>query len=167
MKALKWLDENFEVFIMGVAVIVMTIIIVADVFMRNILGNGIAWAQELARQCTIIIGAMGMSYGVSKSKHIKVDILETFVPKLKTPLTICGDLFTFVFCVFILWNGIEKLTKVYAQGTTTPVMQLPTFYIYLMMWIGLTLGAVRVIENYIRKFMGRDAEAQSGEEEQA
>lgn len=155
MKVLKWLDRNFELTISGIVLVIMTVIIVADVFMRNLFGLGITWGQELARTCTIIIAAMGMSYGAGAEKHIKVDILETFIPRATPFFHIFADVVTLIFCAFIGYHGISKLQDVYRLGTLTPVMQIPQFYIYLMMEIGLVLGVVRIIQKNLRRIKAK------------
>lgn len=152
MKVLKWLDRNFELTVGGVALVVMTVIIVLDVFMRNFLGSGITWGQELARTCTIVIAAMGMSYGAGANKHIRVDILETLFPKTTKYFHGFSDVVTLIFCGCIGLNGISKLRDIQALGTLTPVMQIPQFYIYLMMEIGLVLGVVRIIEKNVKEY---------------
>lgn len=156
MKVLKWLDKHFELLIGGIAVIVMTTAIFVDVFMRSFMGMGIVWAQELARTCTIVIGAMGMSYGAGFDKHIKVDILETIVPKSKNILHAFGDVMTVIFCAFIAYYGLQKLQDIWALGTLTPVMQIPQAYIYMFMEVGLILGVIRTIEkNIVRYVIGK------------
>ena len=81
MKIVKWLDDNIELVIMGIALSVLTVVVLIDVIGRTALGTGITWGQEMSRNCEIVIAAMGVSYGVQAGKHIKVDIIQTLVPK--------------------------------------------------------------------------------------
>lgn len=158
MKILKWLDENVELLIMGAALIVIAAVVLIDVFGRTVLGTGITWGQELSRSCEIVIAAMGVSYGVRAEKHIKVDILQVSFPKLKKPLEIFGDAVVFLFCLFTARYGLDKLGATLKSGATTAVMEIPTFYIYFIMEIGLVLAAVRVVEKYVRKLLAKKDE---------
>ena len=45
MKILKWLDDNFELVIMSVALILITVVVLVDVFGRTVFGTGITWGQ--------------------------------------------------------------------------------------------------------------------------
>lgn len=164
MKVLKWLDDNFELLIMGAALTVLTVVVLADVFGRTILGTGITWGQEMSRNCEIVIAAMGVSYGVRAGKHIKVDIIQTLIPKTRRSLEIFGDVSVMAFCIFTAWFGISKLSATLKSGATTAVMGIPTFYIYAIMEIGLILAAVRVIEKYIKELI-RFRQKKGGEEE--
>ena len=155
MKIVKWLDNNFELVIMAIALSVLTVVVLIDVIGRTIFGTGITWGQEISRNCEIVIAAMGISYGVQAGKHIKVDIIQTLVPKLKALLDIFGDVNTCLFCLFVAYYGMSKLGATMKSGATTAVLGIPTFYIYSIMEIGLVLAAVRVIEKYIKLFLGR------------
>ena len=155
MKIVKWLDNTFELVIMAIALSVLTVVVLIDVIGRTIFGTGITWGQEISRNCEIVIAAMGISYGVQAGKHIKVDIIQTLVPKLKALLDIFGDVITCLFCLFVAYYGMSKLGATMKSGATTAVLGIPTFYIYSIMEIGLVLAAVRVIEKYIKLFLGR------------
>ena len=149
MKIVKWLDDNIELVIMGIALSVLTVVVLIDVIGRT------AWGQEMSRNCEIVIAAMGVSYGVQAGKHIKVDIIQTLVPKSKAALDIFGDIVTCLFCIFVAYYGVSKLGATMKSGATTAVMGIPTFYIYSIMEIGLILAALRVIEKYIKILIGR------------
>ena len=158
MKIVKWLGDNFELLIMGIALSVLTVVVLIDIVGRTVFGSGITWGQEMSRNCEIVIAAMGVSYGVQAGKHIKVDIIQTLVPKLKVPLDIFGDIVTFLFCIFVAYYGMSKLGATLKSGATTAVMGIPTFYIYTIMEIGLVLAAVREVEKYIKQFLNRKKE---------
>lgn len=49
MKAIKWLDENFEEFIMIIFLILLTCIMMLQVVMRYFFHNPLSWAEEACR----------------------------------------------------------------------------------------------------------------------
>lgn len=151
MNFLKWLDRNFELIIMGAAIVTITVIVFADVVGRSFFGTGITCAQELSRTCEIIIAAMGISYGVQTDKHIRVDLIQTFWPKTKKPLAVFGDIVVFSFCIFMSCNGLTKLKSALISQATTAVLEIPMFYIYLMMELGLVFAALRMVEKYVKR----------------
>lgn len=152
MKLIKWLDRNFELVIMGAAIVTITVIVFADVIGRSFFGTGITCTQELSRTCEIIIAAMGISYGVQTDKHIRVDLIQTFWPKTTKPLAVFGDIVVFGFCIFMAWHGMTKLKAALISQATTAVLEIPMFYIYLMMELGLVFAALRMIEKYVKRF---------------
>lgn len=151
MKVLKWLDNNFELLIMGISLATITLVVFADICGRTIFGVGLVWAQELSRTCEIIIAAMGISYAVKANKHIKVDLIQTFFPKTRVPLDIFGDIVVVAWAAFMSYYGVFKLQATLASKATTAVLEIPMFCIYLAMEIGLVLAVVRTIEKYIKR----------------
>ena len=71
MKIVKWLDDNIELVIMGIALSVLTVVVLIDVIGRTALGTGITWGQEMSRNCEIVIAAMGAALRVIE-KYIKI-----------------------------------------------------------------------------------------------
>ncbi|WP_019133407.1 TRAP transporter small permease [Kallipyga massiliensis] len=159
-KVLKWLDQYFELVIMGIALTTIIVSVTLDIVLRNLTGSGLAFAQELSQKCEIVLAAMGISYGVVTGKHMKVDILQTFFPKTKKPLEVVGDIVIFLFCGFMAVFAINKLEGTLASGATTAILEIPTFYIYLTMEIGLILACIRIVEKYIKNFLFREGEIQ-------
>ena len=155
MKALKWLDRNFELLIMGVSLVTITLVVFADICGRTIFGVGIVWAQELSRTCEIIIAAMGISYAVKAEKHIKVDLLQTFIPKTRGPLDIFGDVVVVAWAAFMAYYGVFKLQATLKSEATTAVLEIPMFCIYMAMELGLILAVVRTVEKYVKRAMDK------------
>lgn len=158
MKVLKWLDDNIELAIMSLALSLIVVSISADIILRTVTGTGLTWAQELSRQCEICIAAFGMSYAVKADKHIRVDLIQTFLPKTRKPLDVFADIVVFVFSLFIAWYGVTKLRAAIRSGAFTPVLEIPMVCIYGMMEIGFIGAALRVVEKYIKKFLNRGKE---------
>ena len=60
---------------------VVIVIICAQVFCRNILRTNIRWNQEVALLLTIWMAFLGLSIGVDKGLHIKVELFFSMFPK--------------------------------------------------------------------------------------
>ena len=50
------------------------------------------------------------------------------------------------------WHGMTKLKAALISQATTAVLEIPMFYIYLMMELGLVFAALRMIEKYVKRF---------------
>ena len=46
MKIVKWLDDNFELLIMGIALSVLTVVVLIDIVGRTVFGSGITWDRR-------------------------------------------------------------------------------------------------------------------------
>ncbi len=78
-------------------------------------------------------------------------MIQTFWPKTKKPLAVFGDIVVFAFCIFMSCNGLTKLKSALISQATTAVLEIPMFYIYLMMELGLVFAALRMVEKYVKR----------------
>lgn len=75
MRIVRWLDEHIEEVLLVAFSVVMVVVIAMQVFMRYVMDNSLSWSEELARFCFIWLVYIGISYGVKKQRHIKVDAM--------------------------------------------------------------------------------------------
>lgn len=84
MKIIKWLDDNFEEFILVILLLAMTLIMGIQVFTRYLLGNSLAWSEEITRYLFIWSGFISVSYCTKKCISIgmssPVHILNAAAP---------------------------------------------------------------------------------------
>ncbi|MFC0558820.1 TRAP transporter small permease [Halalkalibacter alkalisediminis] len=151
MKVLRWLDKHIEEVFLVVFSVVMVTAIFMQVFMRYVLGSSLAWSEELARYCFIWLVYVGISYGVKKQRHIKVDVILILLKdKWKVVLNIIANLIFLGFAVFVIIYGYSIASRLLAFGQTSPALQLPMGLVYLATPIGMGLTAFRLIQQLIQ-----------------
>ncbi|WP_202079289.1 TRAP transporter small permease [Caldalkalibacillus salinus] len=149
---LKWLDDHLEEVFLVVFSSIMVTVIFLQVVMRQF-GNSLSWTEELARYCFIWLVYIGISYGVKKQKHIKVDVLLLALKgKAKLILYITANLLFFVFCLFVIKYGSEISMKLLEFGQKSPANKIPMGLVYLATPIGMGLAAIRLIQQLIIQF---------------
>src|SRR5690554_3476573 len=108
MKALKWLDDNFEVIFLVVLSAIMVVVIFLQVFMRYVMQNSLSWSEELARYCFIWLVYIGISYGVKRQRHISVDAaLLLFKNKGKIIMSVIANVLFLVFAIVVVVYGYD------------------------------------------------------------
>ncbi|MFN3533853.1 MAG: TRAP transporter small permease [Desulfatiglandales bacterium] len=123
-----------------------------NVVMRYGFKSGIPWSEELVREVIIVTTFLGCSTAIKLGTMIKIDALYQIKPKLKTPLTIFGNLVALLYSILLLSYG-WKLTVLQAKtGQTTIIMQLPLQYLYAVMPVAGAFMAVRCIQVLYRDF---------------
>ncbi|WP_088105783.1 TRAP transporter small permease [Halalkalibacter urbisdiaboli] len=153
MKVFKWLDDHIEEVILVVLSIVMVSVIFLQVVMRYVFGSSLSWSEELARYSFIWIVYVGISYGVKKQRHIKVDLLLlAFKDKGRIILNIIANLLFLAFAIFVIRYGYDIASKLLAFGQRSPANQIPMGYIYMAAPVGMGLTALRLIQNLIKQF---------------
>lgn len=154
MRALKWLDENFESIFLIILSAIMVVVIFVQVFMRYVMQNSLSWTEELARYCFIWLIYIGISYGVKKQRHISVDaILLLFKERGKIIFSIIANLLFLTFAIFVVIYGYDISSKLLAWGQKSPANQIPMGIVYLAAPVGMGLTAIRIIQNLIAQVL--------------
>ncbi|MFB4165363.1 TRAP transporter small permease [Alteribacillus sp. JSM 102045] len=160
MRALKFLDDHFEEILLVVFTFIMVVVITLQVFMRYVLGNSLSWSEELARYCFIWLVYIGISYGVKKQRHIKVDVLLVLLKeKGKLVLGIVANLFFLAFAGFVIIFGYGVVEQLAGFGQTSPSLKIPMALVYAATPVGMGLTAIRIIQQIIkqvRALMGKE-----------
>lgn len=153
MKVLKWLDENFEEKLMSTSLWAIVIIMGIQVIMRYVFKSSLKWSEEVSRYLFIWLVFIGMSYGVKKGSHMRIDILETFFPKLKSIFAIITDVSFLIFAAYMIGPGVTVIQGLKTTGQRSPAAEIPMYIVYFGLLAGLFLVLFRLIQKFILKFV--------------
>lgn len=152
MKLFRFLDDYFEEILVIILLAGMSIIIGIQVFMRYVLKSSLSWSEELARYMFIWMIYIGISYGVKKDKHVKIEavltVLSSFWQKV---LLIISDLLFLFFAVIIVIKSFEVSNTIQNLGQLSPGMELPMWIVYMAVPVEFSLVCIRLIQSLIRK----------------
>lgn len=153
MKAIMWLDRHFEEVLLFLLSAITVIVVFLQVFMRYVMGNSLSWSEELARYCSIWLIYIGISYGVKKHRHIKVDAFISLIKnkRVKLVINIISNLAFLVFAIFVVFRGYSIVEKLLELGQISPANQIPIAFIYLAAPFGMGLTAIRLVQNIINQ----------------
>jgi len=150
MNIIRWLDRHIEELLLTILSTVMVVVIFVQVVMRQ-LNSSLSWSEELARFSFIWLIYIGISYGVKKQKHIKVDVVLVFLnQKGKVILNIISNVLFMAFAVFVIIYGFEIANKLLGFGQKSPALQIPMGLVYMSAPIGMGLTLIRLIQNLIK-----------------
>jgi len=106
--------------LMGLAcllLLVMTLLIGADVAVRNAGLGSIAWSSEISEDILYVLTLLSAPWLLRQGQHIRVDILlRALPPRVGWLLEWAGDLLGFACSVYFVWYGIGVLTASYRAG---------------------------------------------------
>ncbi|SES06515.1 TRAP transporter small permease [Salipaludibacillus aurantiacus] len=152
MRVIKWLDEHTEEVLLVVFTSIMVFIIALQVFMRFVIGSSLAWSEELARFSFIWLVYIGISYGVKKQRHIKVDVvLIALKGKAKIILNMISNVIFLGFAVVIIYFGQEIALRILELGQRSPGLRIPMGLVYLATPVGMGLTIIRLIQQLIQQ----------------
>lgn len=150
MNVIRWFDRHIEELLLTILSTVMVVVIFVQVVMRQ-LNSSLSWSEELARFSFIWLIYIGISYGVKKQRHIKVDVVLVFLnQKGKVILNIISNVLFMAFAVFVIIYGFEIANKLLGFGQKSPALQIPMGLVYMAAPIGMGLTLIRLIQNLIK-----------------
>lgn len=152
MKIIKWINNNLEETLMGISLWAIVLVMGLQVIMRYVFKQSISWSEEMSRYFFIWFTFLGISYAVHNNSHIRLDIIEQFIPVLKKPLEIIGDTFFILFCGYMIIPGTSAVNFLKKSNQLSPAMQFPMYIVYTALLVGLLLTIIRLIQKYYLKF---------------
>ncbi|MEZ5864596.1 MAG: TRAP transporter small permease [Geminicoccaceae bacterium] len=112
------------------------------VFFRYVLNDSLGWSEELARYGLVYVTFLGAALAARRGSHIRVSVLEHFLPpRWRRLLHLLQEVLTlaFVFTIAVLAIRISGIL----HGTKSAAMLLPMSYVYAAIVIGFGLAALR------------------------
>lgn len=156
MKVLKWLDKYFEEVLMAALLAAIVLVMFFQIILRFTLSKALPWPEELSRYMFVWLSFLGISYSVKCKNSLKVDIVETLIPKLKKPLGIIQDLVFLAFAVILVILGMDSLEAMWAHPQLSPAARIPMWMVYVSLFVGGCLTVIRLIQSLFHTFRGSD-----------
>ncbi|MCA0972167.1 TRAP transporter small permease [Halobacillus litoralis] len=152
MNIVRAIDRRLEEVLLVLFSSVMVSVIFLQVVMR-VSGNSLSWSEELARYCFIWLVYIGISYGVKKQRHIKVDVMLLLLKgKGKLALSILANLLFLVFSLYVVVKGYGIASQLLSFGQQSPALHIPMGLVYMATPIGFGLTSIRLVQNLITQF---------------
>ena len=144
---LKFLDEHFEAIVVVVLMVLMTVLIGVQVFMRYVMGASLSWSEELARYFFIWMTYIGVAYAVRERAHIKVTMLTDRLPAAINAWVpvFTGAIFA-GFALFVMYQGWFFVEKIFRFGQKSASLGIPMGYVYLAPLTGFALVSFRLVQ---------------------
>ncbi|MDV2582195.1 TRAP transporter small permease [Alkalibacillus haloalkaliphilus] len=147
MIVLKKIEQHIEEWLLVAFGSVMTTVIFIQVIMRE-MGSSLSWSEELGRYCFIWLVYIGISYGVKKQRHIKVDVLLILLKdKWKVVLSLFANVLFFIFAALVVYYGTDISMNLLQLGQRSPALQVEMGLVYLAAPIGMGLTMIRLAQN--------------------
>lgn len=146
-RAWRAVDTVFEVFC--VLCLVATLLIVLwQVFSRELLSNSPSWSEESARLLLVWIGFLGATIGFREGAHIAVTFLvDRFPAAVQSAIGRVIQVLLVGFGLFLVVQGSQFVVD--AQAATLPGTGLPRSVLYLMMPVA---GAMLILYTALQAF---------------
>lgn len=124
---------------------VMVLVIIYQVFSRQVLGTAPAWSEALARLLFVWVSFLGIAYGFKEKIHIGVGVVVNLLPER------IQDVFDYFAKVLVIGFGIIMIYfgwnfMVLMGGSTMPGLGVPSSVLYAAIPVSGVLVTINGIE---------------------
>jgi TRAP-type transport system small permease protein len=86
----------------------MVVIVTADIVLRNLMGAGFAWANEVSEYALYLMTLLTAPWLLRRGQHVRLDIILTLVPpRVAWLMEALGDVLGFAVCVTLIRYGLD------------------------------------------------------------
>jgi TRAP-type transport system small permease protein len=131
----------------GVVLLVMTLMIGADVLLRNIGAGGIPPSNELSEDSLYLITLLAAPGLLRQGQHIRIDIvLRALPPRIGWLLEWIGDIVGLICCLIFVWYGVSVVAESFLAGSISiKTLVLPEWWLLAPMPVAFVLLAVEFV----------------------
>jgi TRAP-type C4-dicarboxylate transport system permease small subunit len=131
----------------------MALCVFLQFFTRYVLNNSLAWTEEIAINCLVVVVFLGSVMCVRLSRHIKVDVLYHYLPpRLGRYLATFVDLVQigfFAYASILLWRYVSIVAD--ERMVTIDLPRGIVFYTVLAAFVLMLLRAIQVFVGDLRR----------------
>lgn len=126
-------------------------------FSRYILGNSIAWTEEMARYLLIVVGFLGSSMAVRRNTHIMVEFFYRYLtPAMGRFMSVVVDTVRILFFAFAAWITNDLASRTNSMMVSVDIPKSALYYIVLA---GFVLMLFRSIQVAVKHWRERSSES--------
>ncbi|OGP73171.1 MAG: hypothetical protein A2V86_14830 [Deltaproteobacteria bacterium RBG_16_49_23] len=151
---LSLLSEKTVYYTLVVMMIVMTLTVIVQVFLRYVFSFSFSWSEEVARYLMIWTALLGGSLALQKGLHIGVELFLVRVSsRTRRWVSILSKMFILIFLTYLTIGGIKITWAVRDQSS--PALLFSMAYAYLSVPVGGFFMALQTIHSLIEDWVRR------------
>ncbi len=131
----------------------MALCVFLQFFTRYVLNNSLAWTEEIAINCLVVVVFLGAAMCVRLSRHIHVDVLYHYIPHGPArALSIAVDLVRigfFAYGCYLLWRYVAIVAD--ERMVTVNLPRGIVFYSVLAAFVLMLLRSIQVFIANLRR----------------
>lgn len=148
-------DARFERALATLALVIISLISLANVVVRYFTNASFAFTEEFSVFLLVILTFAGASVALRSNRHIRIGMLERMFPRLRTPLIIVQWLAAVLVLGLVVAYGSQFAWEEFQWDSESPGLGLPNWW--YVIWLPL-LGLLmlwRVTQMSLDRLRGR------------
>jgi C4-dicarboxylate transporter, DctQ subunit len=144
MAAIFRILRRIEQWVLAWSILGITVLLVTNVFCRSLLGFSLAFAEEVSQFLIVAVTFVGLSHAAGCGRHIRMTAFYDQVPEhWRRRLMIVISSTTSLLLLVVAAYSLRYVHTVYFLETRSPVLQVPLFWVYAIVPLGLVLAAAQ------------------------
>lgn len=125
----------------------MTLLIGADVGLRNVARSGVSWSNEVSEYLLYFMTLLAAPWLLRQGQHIRVDIVLRALPaRVGWLLEWLGDLLGLACSVYFVWYGCKVLAASYTSGAISiKTLVLPEWWLMVPMPLAFVAVSIEFV----------------------
>ena len=152
----KQVDAPLERWLATLALVIISLISLANVVVRYFTDASFAFTEELSVFLLVILTFAGASVALRRNRHIRIGFLERLCPALRTPLIIAQWLAATLVLGLVLWFGGQFALEEYQWQSESPGLGLPNWWYVVWLPLLALLMFVRLCQMTLERLRGSD-----------
>jgi C4-dicarboxylate transporter DctQ subunit len=155
MAILKTIWQNLERWISIFFIAFLAVILFVEVLFRYILYESVGWISEISGFMFVWFIYLSISYITGKDAHIRVQILDLFIPKHWIRyVDICLNFLWLAFNCLMIFYGIQLVLSVIRYPFRTPILDISMAIPYSIIPLAFGLMTIRLAVNMYGQIAG-------------
>jgi C4-dicarboxylate transporter DctQ subunit len=140
-----WISR-FEAAVLAIAVLAMATNTVANVVGRFVFQHSLFFTEEVNRILIVLITFAGVGYAARHGRHIRMSALTGACPKpVRKTVMVLICLVTAIVMGGLAYFSVRYVLSLVDSGRVLPSLQIPVYWIYLWVPIGLGITAIQYL----------------------
>ena len=151
MKALKWLDDNFEKVILVTLLVIICVTMMFSVIMRRVFSTGITAADEICRYSFVISVFLGCSYSIKINAIFRMaSIIDGFKPTARYIMELIMDIALIICFLYFGYHTFGVMRFFANTAAVTDVLRIPKSILFAIYGVSMLLTVVRSIQKLVK-----------------
>ena len=146
-----WREYAIEDYLTLVIFWILAFDVFLQFFSRYVLGNSIAWTEEMARYLLIMTGFLGSTMAVRRGSHICVEFFYRYLhPLIARWMSIAVDVTSLLFFAAMAWITLKMARATNAMMVSVDVPKSVLYYLVFAAFVTMFLRGTQKLITRLR-----------------
>lgn len=143
--------DRLEEIILSYSIILMSILLILNVFFRVVLNNSLTFAEETGQFLVIVNTFMGISYCAKKARHINMSAIFDLMPmRIKKIFILIIHSGTSVMMFYLAYLATRYIYGIYLIGRVSPALRIPMWLFLIFVPLGFFTAGIQYARNFVK-----------------